>query len=148
MKTRTSRTVALLTGGVLASSMFIQAAPARADKSKNLKVGAIVLGVGAAILLAKKKEVPAAIAGAGAYYAYKKSKDANNDDRFGYGYNDNNDGNYYPGEDSNYGNTNNYPSDTPYYGNSGDDVYPGYALRAQRRSTKVNSVRSFRRSGR
>ena len=49
------------------------------DKEKAYKTGAIALGALGAILAVKGKTVPAVVAGAGAYYAYKKSKDADND---------------------------------------------------------------------
>ncbi len=81
--------VALLTGGVLAvSALSMPSAHAATTTSKKYKTGAIVLGAIGAYMAVKGKTVPAAIAGAGAYYAYKKSKDArreysyNDDDRY------------------------------------------------------------------
>ncbi len=81
---RYSRYVALFTGVAMAAPLLFQAAPAHADKAKNLKYGAIGLGIVGAYLFAKGKKVPAAAAIAGGYYAYKKSKDVKNDERFGY----------------------------------------------------------------
>lgn len=81
---RVVRGVALMTGGVLMASALLPPVAARADdekKSKNLKTGAVVLGAAAAYFILKGKTVPAAAAGAGAYYAYKKSKDIENDNR-------------------------------------------------------------------
>jgi hypothetical protein len=88
------RSVALLTGGVLAASAFLPmlgVATARADeksdrKSRQYKTGALVLGAATAYFALKsKKTVPAIVAGAGAYYAYKKSKDLKNrPGRYGY----------------------------------------------------------------
>jgi hypothetical protein len=101
-----TRGVAVLTGGVIAASALLpglfMAAPAQAADSKTYKAGAIVLGAASAYLLIKGKTLPGVLAGAGAYYAYKKSKD-NNSDRYG----------QYPDQ---------YPGDR--YGQNGD-VYPG-----------------------
>ena len=107
-----TRGVAVLTGGVLAATALFHPAPVQADakKDKTYKAGAAALGVIGAYFILKGKTVPGAIAGAGAYYAYKKSKDAKNDDRYSDNYH-NNDGN----------NTGN-----DYYANSdtgGDDYY-------------------------
>ena len=107
---------------------------ARADekderKSRNYKIGAGVLA-GAALYygIKKKNPVGAAAAGAGAYYAYKKSKDAKdraNADRYGYN-------NPFPGNtsdaypDDNTYNNNGYPVEAPGnygYGNQ-NDGYP------------------------
>ena len=80
INSRVSRGVAFLTGAVLASSMLVlpmQGAQA-ADKSKTYKAGAIGLGVLGAYFGIKGKTVPAVVAGAGAYYAYKKGKDVEN----------------------------------------------------------------------
>lgn len=118
MKTLHTRTIALLTGGALASSLFLSPAPARADKAKNLKIGALVLGAIGVVSAIKGKELPAAVAAAGAYYAYKKSKDAKNDR-----YSNNND--YYPGDvygdNSGYdnGSYDSYPTDNGNYSNRG-----------------------------
>lgn len=91
-KPRSSRFVALFTGFVLASATFGIAPAHAADKSKKLKYGAIAAGVVGAYLFSKGKTVPAAAVAAGGYYAYKKSQDARNEERFGndrdrYGYN-------------------------------------------------------------
>ena len=78
---RVVRGVALMAGGVLMTSALLPPIAARADdekKSKDLKTGAAVLGAAAAFLILKGKTLPAAAAGAGAYYAYKKSKDIEN----------------------------------------------------------------------
>lgn len=97
---RSSRFVALLTGAVIASATLFQAAPARADKAKNLKYGAIGLGVVGAYLFSKGKTVPAAAAVAGGVYAYKKSQNAQQQNRYGYNPNGRSDGAIYP--DSSY----------------------------------------------
>lgn len=79
---RTVRGVAILTGGVIAASAVFHPAPAQAADSKNEKLykgGAVALGVLGAYFILKGKTIPGAVAGAGAYYAYKKGKDANND---------------------------------------------------------------------
>lgn len=103
------RNLAILTGFAFASTAFGIAPAHAADKSKKLKYGAIAAGVIGAYLLSKGKTVPAAAVAAGGYYAYKKSQDARNDDRYGYrnngdryGYNPdrNNSGDVYP--DDNY----------------------------------------------
>lgn len=79
-----TRGIAVLTGGVLAASALFHPTAAQADakKDKSYKAGAAVLGVLGAYFILKGKTVPGAIAGAGAYYAYKKSKEAKNDDRY------------------------------------------------------------------
>ena len=80
--------VALLTSGLLAvSALSMPSAHAATTTSKKYKTGAIVLGAIGAYMAVKGKTVPAAIAGAGAYYAYKKSKDARRE----YSYNDDDD---------------------------------------------------------
>lgn len=101
------RGVAILTGGVLAASAIFQTAPAQADekKEKTYKTGAAALGVLGAYFILKGKTVPAAAAGAGAYYAYKKSKDVKNDDRYSDNYDPND--RYSNGSYSNGGDT--YP---------------------------------------
>ncbi len=83
-RTRPTRAIALLTATVLAGGALLHPTPARADKAKTYKYGAIALGAVAAYMAAKGKTVPAAVAAAGGYYAYKKSKDAKNNDRYGY----------------------------------------------------------------
>lgn len=90
-KPRSTRLVALSTGLVLACAAF-STSPAQAmEKSKKLKYGAIAAGVVGAYLLSKGKTVPAAAVAAGGYYAYKKSQDARDQERFGSNsdYNDN-----------------------------------------------------------
>jgi hypothetical protein len=73
----------MLTGAVMASMALLPMQSAQADdkKSKTYKAGAIGLGVLGAYMAVKGKTLPAVAAGAGAYYAYKKSKDAENGDR-------------------------------------------------------------------
>jgi hypothetical protein len=80
MCNRGVRVVAVLTGVAVATSALVpmQAAHA-ADKEKTYKTGAVVLGALGAVLAVKGKTLPAVIAGAGAYYAYKKGKDADNE---------------------------------------------------------------------
>ena len=107
LKPRFSRFVALSVGAAIASTLF-QAAPARADKAKNLKYGAIALGAVGAYYLSKGKTVPAAAAAAGGYYAYKKSRDAEDartdSNRYGYNPYENSNGAIYPDDaDSGYG---------------------------------------------
>jgi uncharacterized protein YcfJ len=85
LQPRSSRAIALLTGTVLAAGTLLHPTPARADKAKTYKYGAIALGVAAAYLASKGKTVPAAAAAAGGYYAYKKGQNAKNDStRYGY----------------------------------------------------------------
>lgn len=113
------RGLAIVTGGVLAASALLVPAPAQADKSDTLKIGATVLGAAAAVLAAKGKTVPAAIAGAAGYYAYKKGRDEDrkkNDYPY-YGQA----GTYpqYPANNSNYP-SNNYPT----YGSYPTNNYP------------------------
>lgn len=128
--------LALLTGGVMLASMSVSSLgliSARADekderKSRNYKIGAGVLA-GAALYygIKKKNPVGAAAAGAGAYYAYKKSKQAKDRaDRYGYNnpYPGNTSADAYP--DDNTYNGNGYPASAPGgygYGN-GNDGYP------------------------
>ncbi|MBW3636979.1 MAG: hypothetical protein KY445_11055 [Armatimonadetes bacterium] len=83
---RSTRTIAVLTATVLAGGALLHPTPARADadKAKTYKYGAIALGAVAAYMAAKGKTVPAAVAAAGGYYAYKKGQDAKNNDRYGY----------------------------------------------------------------
>ncbi|RYG70014.1 hypothetical protein EON80_08720 [bacterium] len=82
LKPRSTRAIALLTGGIIAATTFVQPVTAHAaDKSKNLKYGAIGLGVVGAYLLSKGKTLPAAAAVAGGAYAYKKGRDEQRDNR-------------------------------------------------------------------
>ena len=113
MKTKNGgKNVALLSGAVMLSSTLgasvLTASPARAEenkKSQQLKTGAIALGAIAGYFVLKGKTAPAAIAGAGAYYVYKKSEDEKN--RYG----QNSTGERYP--------------DDPYYADSRNgDVFP------------------------
>lgn len=77
------RAVALLTGGAIAASFALQPAPAQAvEKEKLYKGGAVALGVLGAYWILKGNTVPGAVAGAGAYYAYKKGKDVQNENRY------------------------------------------------------------------
>jgi len=74
MKTSTKMRSLFLLGGVTAMMGITMMVPqaAHADKAKNYKYGAAALGVLGAILVAKGKTIPGVLAGAGAYYAYKK----------------------------------------------------------------------------
>lgn len=81
-RNRKLRAVAVLTGGVFAATAFFQPAPAQAiEKEKLYKGGAVALGVLGGYWILKGKTIPGAVAGAGAYYAYKKGQDAANDGR-------------------------------------------------------------------
>lgn len=141
MNKRVTRGVALLTGGVLATSALFHPAPASAaDKSKTYKAGAVALGVASAYFVLKGQTVPGAVAGAGAYYAYKKSKDAEND-RYGryddrYGRYDDRDDRY---RDDSYSR---YPEDS--YGRyPGDNTYPndyGYGIAPRSKATTARPV--------
>lgn len=87
MKTtpRKMRSIALLTGAAVMSLTLIQPAPAQAggkDKEKLYKGGAAALGVLGAYWILDGKTIPGAAAAAGAYYAYKKGQDVDNDDRY------------------------------------------------------------------
>ena len=92
MKINIKNSVALLTGGVLAVSAIAMPAAHAAEtkKEKQFKTGAAILGALGAYFVVKGKTVPAVVAGAGAYYAYKKSKE----ERDNYSYNDNDDDRY------------------------------------------------------
>lgn len=139
-----TRGIALLTGGVFAASAFIPAlglSVARADeksdrKARQYKTGAIALGAAAAYFgLKSKKAVPAIVAGAGAYYAYKKSKEAKregerdrygnypNDDQYAQ-YPDDNDG--YGVDNRDYGNRDYGRNDRDRYGRNDDAGYGSY----------------------
>ena len=96
---RSSRAIALLTATVLAGGTLLHSTPARADKAKTYKYGAIALGVAAAYLASKGKTVPAAVAAAGGYYAYKKGQKAQNNDSARYGYYPDSDNAVYPDSD-------------------------------------------------
>jgi hypothetical protein len=89
----------MLTGAVMASMALLPMQSAQADdkKSKTYKTGAIALGVLGAYMAVKGKTLPAVVAGAGAYYAYKKSKDAEN----GYDRSARNPGDVYPDDVNN-----------------------------------------------
>ena len=93
---RSTRAIALLTATVLAGGALLHPTPARADKAKTYKYGAIALGAVGAYMAAKGKTVPAAVAAAGGYYAYKKSQDAKNNQRYGYYPDSSSDGAVYP----------------------------------------------------
>ena len=133
--------LALLTGGVMLASMSVSSLgllSARADekderKSRQYKIGAGVLA-GAALYYGIKKRNPVATAaaGAGAYYAYKKSKEAKDRANAGrYGYN-----NPFPGNtsdaypDDNTYNGNGYPASAPGYGNGYGNANDGYPVGA------------------
>jgi len=116
-----SRSIALLTGGVLAASALMPMTPAHADKSKTYKAGAAILGAAGALMILKGKTLPGILAGAGAYYAYKQGQKAKDQDR--YGQYPSNDPRYSQYPDSNsgtYDNAGTYDnSNTGYYDNSG-----------------------------
>jgi len=139
MTTNISHGIAVCTGGAILSLALVHPTPARADKKKTFKTAAIVLGAAAVYMGVKKKTVPAVIAGAGAYYAYKKSKNAdnqyatNNGDVYPeqYGYNVPDDYSY-PSTTSDPGY---YGNDDPYY--AGNDTYPTYGF-AARKTTRTN----------
>lgn len=130
MKNLTSHKVRsmFMLGGVAAmmgATMMVPQA-ARADEAKNYKYGAAALGILGAIFAVKGKAIPAVMAGAGAYYAYKKGADIQQDERYGNydsnGYCGNNyDGNSY--DDNNY-DGNSY-DDNNSYDNSGSNGYYG-----------------------
>jgi hypothetical protein len=138
-----ARATALATLGVLGAGALLQPAPAHAaDKEKLYKGGAVALGVLGAYYIVKGKTIPGAIAGAGAYYAYKKGKDADNDnDRYRDRYNDRNrssrNNDFRIGDILNRGNRNDnrrnddyqYPDyrDNDY--RRDDNRYPDYSLR-------------------
>ena len=128
MKTRTQSVsrFAFVSGALaLTASLFpiggAQTAHA-IDKADAYKAGAAVLGAASAYYVVKgKKTLPAVIAGAGAYYAYKKGRDIDRS---------NNDNNRYPNRNDNRNNSNNrrsargntYPQDTNRY--PADNGYP------------------------
>lgn len=92
MKNLTSQKVRsmFLLGGVAAmmGATLIVPQTAHADTAQNYKAGATALGILGAVLAVKGKTLPAIIAGAGAYYAYEKGKNAENDYRYDSRYND------------------------------------------------------------
>jgi len=107
MKTSTKvRGLALLTGGVLAVSSLTAPGVQAKTSRKDYKTGAVVLGALGVILATKGETVPAVVAGAGAYYAYKKSQDR----RHNYNY-----ANRYPTSRSRYSSSNR---------NNNQNVYP------------------------
>lgn len=113
----------------MASALF-HPAPAQAADNKDEKLykgGAVALGVLGAYFVLKGKTIPGAAAAAGAYYAYKKGKDADKErDRSASNSNDDyysSSGDYYSDSSDNYyadnRNANDYDSDDYY----GDDEY-------------------------
>lgn len=90
MKNLTSHKIhaMLLMGGVTAVIGMTMMTPqiARADEARNYKVGAAALGVLAGVLALKGKTGPAVVAGVGAYYAYNKGADLQNEDCYDGGY--------------------------------------------------------------
>lgn len=134
-----TRNIALLTGAVLAASTLVPATPAHADKSKTYKAGAAILGAASAYMILKGKTVPGAIAGAGAYYAYKKGQKAKQNENYAqypqgpvYGqYPDNNNYPYYGGPAT-------YPDNGGYYPGyqvpTQGDQYPDYGNQALTRA--------------
>ena len=143
MNQRRTRGVAVLTGGAIAASALLpgvfMAAPAQAADNKTYKAGAVVLGAASAYLLIKGKTLPGVLAGAGAYYAYKKSKDNNSDqyaqypdqypgDRYG------RNGDIYPGNDGA-----SYPGDSGY-----GEQFPDYGLGALAPTTPRASKKALK----
>jgi hypothetical protein len=128
MKNLTShkvRSMLMLSGvaAMMGTTMMVSQ-PARADKAQNYKIGAAALGVLGVVLAAKGKTAPALLAGAGAYYAYEKGKDAENDERYDYRYG-NRYNDYYQNDNyyGNYGSYNNYDNrygDRDYNGDYGN----------------------------
>jgi len=154
---RGTRGVALLVGGAVAASALIPATPAQAvEKSKAYKAGAVVLGAASAYLILKGKTVPGAVAGAGAYYAYKKGqKEAGREDQYGYGqypaYPDDRYSQYPndPGYDYGNGGYAQYPNDPAYdYNNGGYVQYPDNGYRGAAPSTSSRMSPRFAPSGR
>ena len=81
--TRKIQALALLTGGVFALGATLQPTAAQADtKSKLYKGGAAALGILGAYWILEGKTVEGAAAAAGGYYAYKKGRDLEEDDRY------------------------------------------------------------------
>lgn len=107
---KTNRSLAILTGAVLLTPALFSASatPAHADKSETYKTGAVVLGAAAAYLALQGKTLPAAVAAAGGYYAYKKGQDAANDERYGNYYGNYNNGSYNNGTYNNRTSNGNY----------------------------------------
>lgn len=120
MKNLTSHKVRsmFLLGGVAAmmGATLLVPQSAHADTAQNYKTGATVLGVLGVVLAAKGKALPAIIAGAGAYYAYEKGKDAEN----GYRY----DSRYYDSRYNDY-NWNDNRNDRNNYRYRSNDYYGG-----------------------
>jgi len=117
--------MAVLTGGVITAAALLPglfvAAPARADGNNTYKAGAVVLGAASAYLLIKGKTLPGVVAGAGAYYAYKKSKNGSSDQY-----------SQYPGDDRYGQNGDVYPGDNASYPRaaSSGDQYPDFGYSA------------------
>ena len=145
------RLLALLTASVLTVGVMLHSTPARADKAKNYKYGAVALGVVGAYLLSKGKTVEGAVVlGAGAY-TYKKGEDTrkadNNDnyrDRYGYRYDDR-DTDRYPAPNPNgdrYGDTNSNNYNDRYY------VTPRHRLSDDNSSSRPYRNDDYRNRGR
>jgi hypothetical protein len=123
---RNSRSIALIAGGAVLA-MALAPATARADdsreKEKNYKTGAAVLGAASALLILKGKNVAGALAGAGAYYAYKKGQEIKQEREQ---YSDYDVYSQYPGDDRYPDNS--YPSNSyPEYSTYPEyDTYPDY----------------------
>ncbi|MBV9468103.1 MAG: hypothetical protein JO316_05680 [Abitibacteriaceae bacterium] len=122
---RMTRGIALLAGGAMAVSSFHATPVQAADKGKTYKAGAAILGAASALMILKGKTLPGILAGAGAYYAYKKGKDAQNDQNYAQYPDDNgrysqntNDGRYsqYPTDNGGY-----YGGDNGSYNNGSDN---------------------------
>jgi hypothetical protein len=118
-----TRTAALATLGVFGIGVLLQPAPAQASsKEKLYKGGAVALGVLGAYFIVKGKTIPGAIAGAGAYYAYKKGKDADKNDNY-------DDYDYYENRRSRNDNYRNPDYRNRDYRSSAGNRYPDYSLR-------------------
>lgn len=131
------------------------------DKADAYKAGAAVLGAAGAFYGVKGKTLPAVIAGAGAYYAYKKGRDADREDNANDRSRNRRDnrntntnrrsdrGNTYPDDYSRYPadngsyrypDSNRYPDNNRYPNNRGDvyaggyDQYPDYGYNGLKQS--------------
>ena len=94
------------------------------DKADAYKTGAAALGVLGAYYGVKGKTLPAVIAGAGAYYAYKKGRDTDREN------------NRYPNRNDNRNNRNNRRSDR---GNTYPDDYSPYPTNGDYRNGDYNN---------
>jgi hypothetical protein len=78
---RKVRSIFMLSGvAAMMGATLMVPRTAHADTAQNYKIGATALGVLGVVLAAKGKTAPALLAGAGAYYAYQKAQDAQQDE--------------------------------------------------------------------